>query len=112
MTLVFLMAVRNSSHIAGYLLSKGWAPNTGIALVFGATTNEQVAWKGTIQELVNNPDVIEVPATHSTTLGAGKLPGTLIVGEVVNLSDQLAPETTWLNHESSEDKRQWAQQGG
>mgnify|MGYP003951071649 CR=1 FL=1 len=111
MTLVFLMAIRNSSDIARNLLEKGWSPKTGIALVFGATTSEQVAWKGTVQELVNNPSVIEIPETNSKRAGAGKLPGTLIVGDVVFLANQLSPQTKWLNEESSQNKRQWAQQG-
>ena len=96
LTLVFLMGTQAGPDIAKALLRHRWLPTTPAALIFGASTPGQVAWKGTLTDLRDGPEVLDGPETRSPLPGGGKLPGTLVVGEVVALTSHIHTETPWL----------------
>lgn len=99
MTLVLLMGVRTASSIAGFLLKRSWSPQTPVALIFGAWTSEQAGFRGTLEDLVGNPAILEGQATHSRRPFEDRLPGTLIIGDVVSLADPKQSALTWLHQE-------------
>ena len=75
MTVVVLMGLRNRGHIAPTLIERGWRRHTPAAVVLAASTPRMRIWTGRLDELKAAP--VEVPD------GA---PGTIVVGEVANLS--------------------------
>ena len=75
MTVVVLMGLRNRGHIAATLIERGWRRHTPAAVVLAASTPRMRIWTGRLDELKAAP--VEVPD------GA---PGTIVVGEVANLS--------------------------
>lgn len=79
-TLVVLMGLRHTGRIAALLLARGWRPATPAAVVFGAGTAAQEAWRGTLQELRDRESLPE----------ADGRPGTIVVGEVVLVAAALA----------------------
>jgi uroporphyrin-III C-methyltransferase/precorrin-2 dehydrogenase/sirohydrochlorin ferrochelatase len=72
LTLVIMMGLKRREAIAASLVEMGWAPSTSAAIVFGAGTANQHVWTGTLADL---------PAVE-----AGRIPGVIVVGEVVGLS--------------------------
>jgi uroporphyrin-III C-methyltransferase/precorrin-2 dehydrogenase/sirohydrochlorin ferrochelatase len=81
MTLVMVMAVREQRAIGAALLSRGWPPAIPAALVFGASHDEQDTWSGTLASLAAG----DGPAERDH-------PGTLVIGDVVQLRAVLADE--------------------
>jgi uroporphyrin-III C-methyltransferase len=79
-TLVFLMGVGNLGRITGMLLAHGRAPDTPVAVVRWGTTGRQETITG---DLVGITD--EVRRARITS------PATVVVGEVVDLAEVLAP---------------------
>lgn len=77
-TLVFLMGVKNLGHITSSLLRAGKSPTTPAALVYQATTHEQQTYLGTLA-------TIEAVAKAN----AVKAPSLIVIGAVVNFSEQL-----------------------
>lgn len=75
-TLVFLMGVRHLPEIVEQLLAHGRAPETPAAVIEWGTTTAQVVVRGTLADIAEKSKAIGPPAT-------------LIVGEVVKLSEQL-----------------------
>jgi uroporphyrin-III C-methyltransferase/precorrin-2 dehydrogenase/sirohydrochlorin ferrochelatase len=75
-TLVVLMGVGQRAELAARLQTRGWAPATPCALVFGAGHPDAVTWRGTLADLPGAP-------AHP------ELPGTLVVGAVAALADVL-----------------------
>ncbi len=77
-TLVFLMGVKNLSHIAGRLLENHMAPETPAALVRWGTTTRQQTVTGTLDTIVEN------------VRAAGlKAPCIIVVGEVIGLREKM-----------------------
>ena len=79
LTLVVLMGVGARQAIATGLLARGWAASTPAALVFAASRGDSTTWSGTVAGLAKDG------AQHEETR-----PGTLVIGEVVNLRSALA----------------------
>lgn len=78
-TLVFLMGVKNLSHISGSLMDHGMDPNTPAALVRWGTTPKQGSFATTLREIAAEAD-----RRHM------KAPAVLIVGAVAQLHDKLS----------------------
>lgn len=77
-TLVFLMGVKNLSHITGQLMAAGMSADTPAALVRWGTTPSQQTVTGTLSTIVEN------------VLAAGlKAPCIIVVGDVVGLRDRM-----------------------
>lgn len=73
-TLVFLMGMSNLSKIVDNLIKNGKDSTTSVAIISNATTNNQVAIKGTlstIEELVQRNGILA--------------PAVIVIGDVVNL---------------------------
>ena len=79
MTLVVLMGFRQRARIAAYLLERGWRPDTPVALLLAASTQNAERWVGTLSEL----------AEPTPELDENGLPGTLVVGDVVTVAEQI-----------------------
>ena len=77
-TLVVLMGVAARQAIATALVTRGWSASTPAALVFAASRGNATTWTGTLATLAHDDDPGDL--TH---------PGTLIVGDVVNLRTAL-----------------------
>ncbi len=78
-TVVFYMGLNSLSHICSELIAHGRAESTPIALIQKGTTVEQKVWTGTLATM---PAIIAQEQVKAPTL--------IIVGEVVNLHQQLA----------------------
>ena len=79
-TLVFLMGVGNLGRITGMLLAHGRAPDTPVAIVRWGTTGRQ---ESVTSDLVGIADAARRAGVAS--------PATIVVGEVVDLAEVLAP---------------------
>ena len=79
MTLVVLMGFRQRARIAEYLLEKGWRAETPVALLLAASTTDSERWVGTLEEL----------ASPTPELDENSSPGTLVVGDVVNVAEEV-----------------------
>jgi uroporphyrin-III C-methyltransferase / precorrin-2 dehydrogenase / sirohydrochlorin ferrochelatase len=75
-TLVVLMGMTRIVELAAHLVGKGWAPTTPAAVVSGASTALQRAWRGSLGDL----------AADQVPLDARAGAGTIVIGEVVSLS--------------------------
>ena len=75
MTVIVLMGLRNRGRIAATLLGRGWRASTPAAIVLAASTPRMRFWTGRLDELETAR--LDIPD------GA---PGTLVVGDVANLS--------------------------
>lgn len=75
MTVIVLMGLRNRARIAATLLDHGWDAHTPAAVVLAASTPRMLLWTGSLGEL--GTARLEAPADA---------PGTIVVGEVANLS--------------------------
>jgi len=73
-TIVVLMGVGRVGLIAALLIDRGWLPQTPAAMIFGASTDQSLAWATSLAELMDDESIPE----H-----AG--PGTVVIGEVVRL---------------------------
>jgi uroporphyrin-III C-methyltransferase / precorrin-2 dehydrogenase / sirohydrochlorin ferrochelatase len=78
-TVVFYMGLHSLAHICSELIAHGRAESTPIALIQKGTTAEQKVWTGTLATM---PAIIAQEQVKAPTL--------IIVGEVVNLHQQLA----------------------
>jgi uroporphyrin-III C-methyltransferase/precorrin-2 dehydrogenase/sirohydrochlorin ferrochelatase len=75
-TLVVLMGMARIAELAAHLVGKGWAPATPAAVVSGASTALQRAWRGSLGDL----------AAGRVPLDARAGAGTIVIGEVVSLA--------------------------
>ncbi len=81
-TLVFYMGLSKAAMISERLMAAGMQPDTPAALIENGCCPEQRVVRGKLQQLA---DLVEREAVRS--------PALIVVGEVVNLADQLA----WFN---------------
>jgi uroporphyrin-III C-methyltransferase len=70
-TLVVLMGINRSSVLAGKLIDRGWPRATPAAIVFDASTPRQLVWRGRLDDLAADGQVVESSG-----------PGTIIIGAV------------------------------
>jgi siroheme synthase len=86
LTVVVLMGLGSREAMAAALVARGWPPATPAAVVWSASRAEAAVWRGTLGTLS-----AAVPEE-----GASSGPGTIVIGEVVSLSEAIAPaaETT------------------
>jgi len=75
-TLVVLMGLKNLPKIVSNLLAHGRSPTTPVALIRWGTTEQQETVVGTLTDIVTKATALRPPVV-------------IIVGEVVNLRDQL-----------------------
>ncbi len=75
-TLVFLMGVRHLAEIVQELTARGWQAETPAAVIERGTTAAQRVVTGSLAEIVALAEDVEPPAT-------------LVVGEVVNLRNEI-----------------------
>jgi uroporphyrin-III C-methyltransferase / precorrin-2 dehydrogenase / sirohydrochlorin ferrochelatase len=80
-TIVVLMGLRSRDDIASRLIARGWDIATPAAVLVAASTAGAQTWMGSLGELAQAG-----PATAPDSDGAG----TVIVGEVVRIGQQLA----------------------
>ncbi|MCK6684052.1 MAG: uroporphyrinogen-III C-methyltransferase [Thermoanaerobaculia bacterium] len=78
-TLVVLMGLGQRKEIVSLLLRSRWKPATPAAICAGASTPESTLWTGRLDELA------DVPQSHG-------LPGTIVIGEVVELSAEIGSQ--------------------
>ena len=83
LTLVVLMGLATRAQLAARLIARGWPASSPAAIVLGASQDGGHRWLGTLGELANA--VIE--SEHA---------GVIVVGDVVALAPQIAPE---IRHE-------------
>ncbi len=83
-TLVMMMGLAVRAAFVRELLARGFAASTPACIVLGAHSARQRTWMGTIATLA----AWEIPADCSD------LPGTVIVGEVVDVGRELASKST------------------
>jgi len=76
LTLVVLMGIRTRGAIAACLMSRGWAPSTPTAIVYGASHPDSITWIGDLASL-------------GEAAFATELPGIIVVGDVVSLASQI-----------------------
>jgi uroporphyrin-III C-methyltransferase len=76
-TLVVLMGVQNLPLIAKQLIQRGWAGGTPAAVIQWGTTDAQVVITGTLANIVEKAVRIRPPAV-------------IVIGEVVNLHEQIS----------------------
>ncbi len=72
LTVVIMMGLKRRQEIVSSLLGHGWSASTPAAVISGAGTRQQQVWTGTLTQL---------PAAATS-----RLPGVIVVGEVVSLS--------------------------
>ena len=82
-TLVVLMGMARIAELAAHLVGKGWAPATPAAVVSGASTALQRAWRGSLGDL----------AAGRVPLDARAGAGTIVIGEVVSLAGSASFES-------------------
>jgi uroporphyrin-III C-methyltransferase/precorrin-2 dehydrogenase/sirohydrochlorin ferrochelatase len=80
-TVVVLMGLGRAEAIAQLLVARGWNPSTPAAVLLSASTADASTSVTTLGELGRGVDA-----------SSSRLPGTLVVGEVVRLRAALAPE--------------------
>jgi uroporphyrin-III C-methyltransferase/precorrin-2 dehydrogenase/sirohydrochlorin ferrochelatase len=85
-TLVVLMGTERRAEIAEALMLAGWWPSTPAAIVRDASLPQQTVWKGSLSGLPGAP--------------ASKSPGTIVIGNVVALSERLNGEARPLAEEA------------
>ncbi|MDP7337717.1 MAG: uroporphyrinogen-III C-methyltransferase [Vicinamibacterales bacterium] len=79
LTVVVLMGLAHRDAIATCLIDRGWPIGTTVAVVFAASTPHTRTWVGTLGDLGTAPE-----ATDAND------PGTIVIGNVVDLHAQLA----------------------
>ena len=77
-TIVFLMGVKNLSHIVKELIDHGKPPETQVALVRWGTTANQITITGTLNTIVEKVKTVGL-----------KPPAVIVVGDVITLRDSL-----------------------
>lgn len=77
-TIVFLMGVKNLTHITGQLIKHGMSPETPAALVRWGTTPKQVTITGTLDTIVEKATSAKI-----------KPPAIFVVGKVIDLRETL-----------------------
>jgi uroporphyrin-III C-methyltransferase/precorrin-2 dehydrogenase/sirohydrochlorin ferrochelatase len=81
MTLVVLMGVAAQQAIASALLVRGWSPATPAAILFAASRENAETWTGTVGSIARGRGPRDIDR-----------PGTLVIGDVVNLHFHLTTE--------------------
>jgi siroheme synthase len=101
LTVVVLMGLATRAAIASFLLARGWRATTPAAVLLAASTPASTAWTGTLESLSQAPethsedpsrsqrDRDKIGATEFISGGPEAAPGTLVIGEVVDVAAQL-----------------------
>ncbi len=77
-TIVMLMATRTLADIINYLKKYGKSPQTPIAIIRNGGHSDQKIWQGTLTDILDK------------TKGISLSPAVIVIGEVVNLSNNLS----------------------
>jgi siroheme synthase len=78
-----MMGMARIAELAAHLVGKGWAPATPAAVISGASTVLQRAWRGSLGDL----------AADRVPLDARAGAGTIVIGEVVSLAGSASFES-------------------
>ncbi|HXW06745.1 MAG TPA: uroporphyrinogen-III C-methyltransferase [Vicinamibacterales bacterium] len=81
-TVVVMMGLGRIDGVASALVARGWSPLTPAAVLLGASTAESDVWTVTLGDLQRGLDVRDE-----------RVPGTVVIGEVVRLHAALMPES-------------------
>ena len=79
LTVIVLMGLAHRDAVAACLIERGWPPETAAAVVFAASTPRARTWVGTLGNLGTAPDATD-----------GDEPGTIVIGDVVDLQAAIA----------------------
>jgi uroporphyrin-III C-methyltransferase/precorrin-2 dehydrogenase/sirohydrochlorin ferrochelatase len=79
LTVIVLMGLAHRGGIATCLIERGWPAETGVAVVFAASTPRARTWIGTLGSLGTAPGATDANA-----------PGTIVIGDVVDLHGLLS----------------------
>jgi uroporphyrin-III C-methyltransferase/precorrin-2 dehydrogenase/sirohydrochlorin ferrochelatase len=93
LTVVVLMGLASRDAIAAALVSRGWAPSTPAAILWGAGTKASARWIGALAGL----------GEAGTPAAAAGAAGTIVVGAVVGLAHVIgvASSSEWDEDEAS-----------
>ncbi|HEX4622654.1 MAG TPA: uroporphyrinogen-III C-methyltransferase [Myxococcaceae bacterium] len=85
-TVVVLMGLGSRAALAAFLLSRGWRPETPAAVVWAASTSASRRWLGRLDTLADS--LVEETEDEA--------PGTVVIGAVVAVAEQISPASTRL----------------
>ncbi len=88
LTLVFMMGLSERAAIAKFLLAKNWPSTTPAAIILGASHPDAATWIGTIAAL-------------ATVAIDTELPGVIVIGAVVSLSETIQAALPTLSHRTA-----------
>jgi uroporphyrin-III C-methyltransferase / precorrin-2 dehydrogenase / sirohydrochlorin ferrochelatase len=83
-TIVVMMGLRSRHDIAGRLIARGWDITTPAAVLVAASTPGAQTWMGSLGDLAGFG-----PSASSDGEGYGDGAGTIVIGEVVRVGQQL-----------------------
>ena len=89
LTVIVLMGLAHRGAVASCLIERGWPPDTPAAVIFAAATRRARTWVGTLGELGTAPGATDPDE-----------PGTIVIGDVVDLRAVLASDGTLRTDES------------
>jgi uroporphyrin-III C-methyltransferase len=84
-TIVVMMGLRSRHDIAGRLIARGWDTTTPAAVLVAASTPGAQTWMGFLGDLAGSG-----PSASTDADGYGDGAGTIVIGEVVRIGQQLA----------------------
>jgi uroporphyrin-III C-methyltransferase / precorrin-2 dehydrogenase / sirohydrochlorin ferrochelatase len=84
-TIVVMMGLRSRHDLAGRLIARGWDITTPAAVLVAASTPRGQTWMGSLGDLAGYG-----PSASSDGEGYGDGAGTIVIGEVVRVGQQLA----------------------
>jgi siroheme synthase len=79
------MAVAHQREIAAALIARGWQPATPAALIFAASRADEEVWVGTLAALAEGDGLVDT-----------ERPGMIVVGDVVNVREQIVGRESLL----------------
>ncbi len=88
-TLVVLMGLRSRMRLSDYLIQQGWRSDTPVAVLLAASSPNAETWTGTLRSLRDAFDHLDYVDS----------PGTIVIGDVVDVAQQIRPMMT---HSSAE----------
>ena len=87
LTLVVLMGLRSRMRLSDYLIQQGWRADTPVAVLLAASTPNAETWTGTLRSLRDAFDHLDYVDS----------PGTLVIGDVVDVAQEIRPMMTQTN---------------
>jgi uroporphyrin-III C-methyltransferase len=90
-TVVVMMGLHGIDRLAGLLVTRGWPLLTPAAVVFGASTEDEIVWTLTLRDLQRGLDLPDADrGQNGSAVPDRSTAGTVIIGDVVRLRAALA----------------------